>query len=65
MYPSVTIGPIAIEKAIKGLNWKPTDLFTALTNSINFFNDKEIYKYEKENSGMIEEGKYHGKHLYK
>jgi hypothetical protein len=36
-YPSVTIGPISIEKAKKFFNWKPSSLKFGIEESVKFF----------------------------
>lgn len=55
-YPSVTIGPISIEKAKQMLNFTPTSLFKSIDISLEFFyNIENGQKYKKEFSKMVQD----------
>ena len=53
-YPSVSFGPVSIEKAKKHLNWKPALLKSGIELSVKFFLN-EGRKYKKEYEKMIKD----------
>ena len=47
-FPSVTRGPVDISKAVNLLNWRPTPVYQALHDTIQFYNEAQFngnYKY--------------------
>ena len=55
LYPSVSIGPISIEKAKHLLDWNPTSLHSILKESVGFYNTDMRLKFKQEFNEMLED----------
>ncbi|XP_062502072.1 uncharacterized protein LOC134179187 [Corticium candelabrum] len=52
-FPSVTRGPISIEKALRQLNWQPTSLKQAIGETVEFYEQAMINPQSKEKRDAV------------